>query len=63
MKIGVWLHDTVDGNRLKVHYFAQKPERDTDRILNRSKPEIKLIAEYVKVIVICIKFADKFLCK
>ncbi|SKB73151.1 hypothetical protein SAMN06296386_104242 [Lachnospiraceae bacterium] len=49
MKIGVWLHDTVDGNRLKVHYFAQKPERDTDRIINRSKPEIKLMPEVTRI--------------
>ena len=37
MRIGLWLHDSVDGNRLTVHYFAQKPERDTSRILAQRK--------------------------
>lgn len=37
MRIGLWLHDMVEGNRLTVHYFAQKPERDTSwRISNRA---------------------------
>ena len=34
MRIGLWLHDTVEGNLVRVHYFAQKPERDTSRLLS-----------------------------
>ena len=37
MRIGLWLHDMVEGNRLTVHYFAQKPERDTNRIMAQRK--------------------------
>lgn len=33
----LWLHDTVDGNFIRVHYFAQKPERDTSRILSQRR--------------------------
>ena len=49
MKIGVWLHDTVNGNRIKIHYFAQKPERDTDRIIDRSRPEIRILPEVTRI--------------
>ena len=49
MKIGVWLHDTVDGNRIRVHYFAQKPERDTDRIYDRSKPVVRILPEVTRL--------------
>ncbi|MCR4745447.1 MAG: hypothetical protein K5894_09500 [Lachnospiraceae bacterium] len=49
MKIGVWLHDTVEGNRIRVHYFAQKPERDTDRIYDKSKPVVRLIPEVIRL--------------
>ncbi|MBQ3076567.1 MAG: hypothetical protein IJC43_01790 [Clostridia bacterium] len=45
MKIGVWLHDTVSGNRLRIHYFAQKPERDMDRILDQRKVSISVMPE------------------
>ena len=45
MRIGVWLHDTVSGNRLRIHYFAQKPERDTSRILDQRKVGISVIPE------------------
>ncbi len=49
MKIGVWLHDTVEGNRIRVHYFAQKPERDTDRIYDRSKPVVRILPEVTRL--------------
>lgn len=45
MRIGVWLHDTVSGNRLRVHYFAQKPERDTSRILDQRPVSISVMPE------------------
>ncbi len=49
MKIGVWLHDTVEGNRIRVHFFAQKPERDTDRIYDKSKPVVRIIPEVTRL--------------
>ncbi len=49
MRIGIWLHDTVPGNRIRVHYFAQKPERDTSRILGQKKPSITLMPEVARL--------------
>ena len=46
MRIGLWLHDTVEGNRVTVHYFAQKPERDTSRILAQRKTSISITPEF-----------------
>lgn len=45
MRIGAWLHDTVNGNRLRVHYFAQKPERDSSRMLDQRPVSISVIPE------------------
>lgn len=49
MKIGAWLHDTVDGNSIRIHYFAQKPERDTDRIYDKSKPVVRIVPEVTRL--------------
>lgn len=49
MRIGLWLHDTVEGNRVTVHYFAQKPERDTSRILSQRKVSIRVSPEFSRV--------------
>lgn len=49
MRIGLWLHDTVDGNRLTVHYFVQKPERDTSRILSPNHVGIRVNPEFARV--------------
>lgn len=49
MKIGVWLHDTVSGNRLRVHYFAQKPERDTGRLGSRDRVTIQVSPEIARL--------------
>lgn len=49
MRIGLWLHDSVDGNRVTVHYFAQKPERDTSRILAQRKVSISVSPEFSRV--------------
>lgn len=49
MRIGLWLHDTVAGNRLTVHYFAQKPERDTSRILAQRQVSMTLTPEFSRV--------------
>ena len=46
MRIGLWLHDMVEGNRLTVHYFAQKPERDTNRILAQRRVGITVSPEF-----------------
>ena len=49
MRIGLWLHDMVEGNRLTVHFFAQKPERDTSRILESRKVGISVKPEFARV--------------
>ena len=46
MRVGLWLHDMVDGNRLTVHYFAQKPERDTSRILSQRSVGLSVTPEF-----------------
>ena len=46
MRIGLWLHDMVEGNRLTVHYFAQKPERDTSRILTQRRVGLTVSPEF-----------------
>ena len=45
MRIGVWLHDDVKGNLLRVHYYAQKPEHDTKRLLEKRKVSISVTPE------------------
>ena len=49
MRIGLWLHDSVDGNRLTVHYFAQKPERDTSRILSQRQVSLTVTPEFSRL--------------
>ncbi len=49
MRIGLWLHDMVEGNRLTVHYFAQKPERDTSRILAQRRIGLSITPEFSHV--------------
>ncbi len=49
MRIGLWLHDMVEGNRLTVHYFAQKPERDTNRILAQRRVGLSITPEFTHV--------------
>lgn len=45
MRIGVWLHDNVEGNRIRVHYYAQKPERDTRRLLENRQVSVRIVPE------------------
>lgn len=45
MRIGVWLHDNVEGNRVRVHYYAQKPERDTKRLLENRQVSVNIVPE------------------
>ena len=49
MRIGLWLHDTVEGNLIRVHYFAQKPERDTSRILSQRSVSIAVTPEFSRL--------------
>ena len=49
MRIGLWLHDTVEGNLIRVHYFAQKPERDTSRILSQRKVRLTVTPEFSRL--------------
>ena len=49
MRIGLWLHDMVEGNRITVHYFAQKPERDTSRILAQRRVGLAITPEFSHV--------------
>ena len=49
MRIGVWLHDNVDGNVLKVHYFVQKPERDTKRLLETRQISVSVLPEVTRL--------------
>ena len=51
MRIGLWLHDMVEGNRITVHYFAQKPERDTSRILAQRRIGLSVTPEFSRVAV------------
>ncbi len=45
MRIGVWLHDNVEGNRVRIHYYAQKPERDTKRLLENRQVRVSIVPE------------------
>lgn len=49
MRIGLWLHDTVEGNLIRVHYFAQKPERDTSRILSQHRVSLSVTPEFSRL--------------
>lgn len=49
MRIGLWLHDTVEGNRLRVHYFVQKPERDASRVMGQRKTSISVTPEFSRL--------------
>jgi hypothetical protein len=49
MRVGLWLHDTVEGNRVRVHYFAQRPERDTDRILAQRHMSLSVTPEFSRL--------------
>lgn len=49
MRVGLWLHDTVEGNRVRVHYFAQKPERDTSRILSQRRISLSITPEFSRL--------------
>lgn len=49
MRIGLWLHDVVEGNILTVHYFAQKPERDTSRLLANRQLALTVTPEFSRV--------------
>jgi hypothetical protein len=41
----------VEGNRITIHYFAQKPERDTSRILAQRRIGLTVTPEFSRVAV------------
>jgi hypothetical protein len=45
MRIGLWLHDNVEGNFVRVHYYAEKPERDTKRLIENRKVSVSVMPE------------------
>jgi hypothetical protein len=49
MRIGVWTHDTVDGNFLRVHYFADKPDRDTRPLIDEPQTSVEITPEISRV--------------
>jgi len=49
MRIGLWLHDMVEGNLITVHYYAQKPERDTSRFVTDRPVSLSLSPEFGRV--------------
>ena len=48
MRIGLWLHDMVEGNRITVHFFAQKPERDTNRLVGKKQVSLSITPELAR---------------
>ena len=49
MRIGVWLHDNVEGNMVRVHYYAQKPERDTKQLIEKRLVNISILPEVTRL--------------
>ena len=45
MKIGVWLHDDVFENVFRVHYYAEKTERDTKQLLSDRHISVEILPE------------------
>jgi hypothetical protein len=48
MRIGVWTHDTVEGSSLRVHYFADKPDRDTRPLIDEPQLSVEITPEIVR---------------
>lgn len=49
MRIGVWMHDDIEGNLVRIHYYAQKPERDTKRLIENRKVNISVMPEVTRL--------------
>lgn len=49
LRIGLWLHDTVEGNLVRVHYFVQKPERDAGPIVSRRRVSLTVKPEFSRL--------------
>jgi len=49
LRVGLWLHDTVDGNQVRVHYFVQKPERDTSKLLAQRQLSLAVTPEFSRL--------------
>lgn len=48
-RVGLWLHDTVEGNQVRVHYFVQKPERDTSKLLAQRQLGLAVTPEFSRL--------------
>lgn len=48
MVIGIWLHDNVSGNSVKVHYYAEKPDRDSSRVIERASVSLSVLPEITR---------------
>ena len=49
MKVGVWLHDDVKGNALRVHYFACRPSMDSSAMVVQRKVSVSVSPEMARV--------------
>jgi len=49
MTVGVWLHDDVKGNSIRIHYFACKPNKDSSVIVAERKVSISINPEMTRV--------------
>ncbi len=49
MRIGVWMHDNIEGNLVRVHYYAQKPERDTKRLIENRQASVSVVPEVTRL--------------
>ena len=50
-QVGVWCSDHVDGQSLKIHWFAMKSTRDTAEIRTADKVSVKITPEIHKTLV------------
>lgn len=49
MRIGVWLHDDVDGANLKIHWTASRPANDQNRIREKAAVSVSVMPEVVRL--------------
>lgn len=49
MQIGVWLHDEVPGNVIRVHYFASRPGLDSSKMVEERQISVAILPEMARV--------------
>lgn len=49
MRIGIWLHDEVPGNVMKVHYFASRPGLNSSKMVADRKITVSILPEMARV--------------